>query len=192
MVKSAFWPQNGEEEEEDDASAASLVSRMVDIFIAGLSMTFAWCVLFASRWLYESVKTFEENECGIETVLGRILLALMLSIFCMAVIFLLDVIDDLMKGDSSSGAEIIDQIVDAKSVLAGFSWEHAFDGGVEAVAAKTSSPLIAASLLAGFVFVVIVPAWKRHILRKAMVLQDYKEMQVKAEMHATSDLITDP
>jgi hypothetical protein len=182
---------------EKEEGEESLFERLTDVAISGLSMTFAWCFLFGSRWLYESTPIFEENECGMNTVLGRIVLALLLSVSCSLMIFMLDSVDDyfkerVKKGDVNPGAEVIAQIVDAASILAGFSWEHAFDGGVEAVAAKTSSPLITASWIAIFVFIVIVPAWKKNILRKMMILEKYREHIKKAEAKTHSELLTTP
>merc|ERR1719215_666823 len=100
----------------------------------------------------------------------------------MVIIFALDVVGDFFKERSppgqDNGSEIIQQIVSAKSILVGFSWEYAFDGGVEAIASMAmSNKRIAESVLAGLVFLVVVPAWRKHILTKAMVLQEYFKQQ---------------
>jgi len=179
--------------EDDDKCTGQILNTA----ISGLSMSFAWCFLFASRYLFESMEMFDRLDCGIQTILGRIVLALLLSLFCLIVIFMLDSIDDFFKeglqpGQINPGAEIVDQTVTAISILAGFSWEYAFDGGVEAIAQETSNPIWTATMLAGFVFIVVVGPWKKHILRKAMVLKAYKQAALDAEARTKSDLITTP
>merc|ERR1719321_1261739 len=106
-----------------------------------------------------------------DTVAGRILLALSVSIFCSLIIWCLDVMDDhfrkgLKPGQKNPGHELTHEIVQAKSLLAGFSWENAFDMGAAVLARKTASPLISQTVIAIFVFIAIVPAWQQHILNK--------------------------
>jgi len=152
----------------------------------GSGMGFAWCCLFGSRTVFLKTPALDKNGVGMVTISGRVLLALILSLISTAFIFVLDLIDDVAKRGAppgkSPGGEIISQIVFAKSILVGFSWEHSFDGGVECIAAKTSHPLCTQSLVAVFMWFAVVPAWRRHILRKALMLQDYYSKQTRAAM----------
>eukprot|EP00971_Amphidinium_carterae_P181540 3601728-Amphidinium_carterae.1 len=98
----------------------------------------------------------------------------------MAAIFVLDKVDDdFMKNQdgqaTGEGARIITTVVDAISILVGFSWEHSFDGSVEVISKLTDDPLLAETVLALIVGFLIVPSWRRFILRRAMQLQEYKE-----------------
>jgi len=170
--------------EEEDKEGAPY--RGATVLAGMLGMGFAWCTLFASRSVFENEsERLEVYHIGMETIMGRVLLALSLSVVSMLVIFGLDVVGDFFKARSppgqDTGSDIIQQIVGAKSILVGFSWENAFDGGVEAIASLSSSPLIAESVLAASVFLVVVPAWRRHILTKAMTLQNYFSIQAGFE-----------
>jgi len=169
-------PAGGEEAEEEEEE--SVLVRFIKVLIGMNGMAFAWCCLFASRTVCTKSEYLEQHAAGMETIMGRVLLALILSMISTAIIFGLDVIGDTAKIVATSpqmknlGPDIITQLVSAKSILVGFSWEHAFDGGVEAIASTTSNPQCAEVVIAALVFVVIVPAWRRHILQKAMVLQE--------------------
>lgn len=120
------------------------------------------------------------------TITGRICLALCLSLIAMVTVFGLDVIGDFLKARSPPGAntsgDVIAQIVYAMAILVGFSWEFAFDGGVEALASTTKSPLLADTVMAILVGVIIVPAWRRHILWKAMILKRNYDEENEAEV----------
>merc|ERR1712113_989136 len=98
------------------------------------------------------------------------MLAAFICTFVLCFIFVLDKIDDQMSDMLPGGNQVVRQVITALAVLAGFSWEHAFDGGVEAIAAQTDFPLTVTSILSVAVFVVVVPAWRRHILQKYMIL----------------------
>jgi hypothetical protein len=172
-----------------EEDAESYMARFLNIVIGMNGMGFAWCCLFASRTVFSKTKVLDENAIGMETICGRILLSLALSLVCTAAIFALDVVGDYAKARSppgkNLGGEIITQIVAAKSILVGFSWEHSFDGGVEAIASTTSRPMIIQTILAFLIFAVIVPAWRRHILQKQMILVAYANEQNKADLDYT-------
>jgi hypothetical protein len=174
--------QSSEEEEEDE----SVGGRVLNVAIGMCGKGFAWACLYASRTIFEKEPYLQEKlAAGMHTITGRVLLALVLSVICLLVIFVLDVIGDTAKRmypGKNLGNSIIAQIVSAKSILVGFSWEHAFDGGVEAIASTTSSPQVAESLIAALVFLVIVPAWRKHILKKSIVLQAYAKEAERHEM----------
>merc|ERR1739848_183843 len=70
------------------------------------------------------------------TVQMRVILACVSSGSSLALIFFLDTIEDMdFTGDSADKA--IKSIIGAIGILVGFSWEQAFEGGVEAVADVT-------------------------------------------------------
>jgi len=168
-----------------DEEKEGATNRALTILAGMLGMGFAWCCLFASRTVFEKEPTLDAHHVSMKTVSGRILLALSLSLVSMLIIFALDFVGDFFKERSpageDNGSDIIQQIVSAKSILVGFSWEHAFDGGVEAIASRSTQPMITQSVLAAAVFLVVVPAWRRHILTKAMILQAYYKAQKESD-----------
>lgn len=165
---------------------SSCMGRLLKILTGMSSMGFAWCCLFGSRTVMMKNERLDEAGIGMVTIAGRVLLALILSLSATALIFALDVISDTAKASAppgkNPGSEIVTQLVFAKSILVGFSWEHSFDGGVEAIASMTSQPLVTQSALAVFMWFIVVPAWRKHILRKALMLQDYYDKQNQADI----------
>merc|ERR1711957_902014 len=110
------------------------------------------------------------------SLLGRVMMALELSgVACFVVIFL-DKIDDFHAGseDSQAGARAIQQIITALGILVGFSWEHCFEGSVGAVAGLTDHPRITKLVLGCLVTILVVPAWRKYVLVKAMMLEELK------------------
>merc|ERR1712187_327299 len=111
---------------------------------------------------------------------GRILIALVLSAASFCVIFVLDVIEDSRPGDSMS--KVIQNIINALSILIGFTWEGCFDGGVEAVASVTENPVMVKLCMTIMVVIVIVPAWRRYILVKVMHLKSLKQARDESRL----------
>merc|ERR1712217_994301 len=103
-------------------------------------------------------------------------MVLELSAVALFFVIFLDKVDDSHKGteDSRAGASAIQQIITALGILVGFSWEHCFEGSVAAVAGLTSHPRITKLALAISVTMLVVPAWRKYILVKAMMLEDLK------------------
>jgi len=175
----------------------SFLSRAVNVLITVFGMTFAWCFLWSSRWLFDSISLFRKARLDTETLSGQVLLALSMSMLCAMVIWFLDKIDDYFKarlkpGQKNPGAELVNQIVSAESLLAGFSWEQAFSSAARVLARKTPNPLAYQTLIAGFVFMVMVPVWQKHILHKAMQLDLYNRNQLAADAKMHIQQIRDP
>jgi hypothetical protein len=165
----------GEEAEE----AASCKMRFLTTMINTFAMSYAWCFLFGTRWLFVKYPIF-----SIETIMGRVILAMAVSGFALVFVFCLDVIDDTMVDmGGSENAKVapmaIATAINALSILVGFSWEHSFDGGVAAVAGQTSNPIMTKFVLAVIVFVMMVPAWRRYILVRAISLDQIKVERTK-------------
>jgi len=113
-------------------------------------------------------------------ILGRVLLAFMLTAFAALSVFAVDKTSDAMRNKYSHDKdtqkflqEITRVIVNSLGILVGFSWEHSFDGSVEDVAATTSTPLPAPEFQLGLgmsVCILILPAWRDYILEKVMLI----------------------
>jgi len=172
-----------EEEEEEEEDEATFGERMVEIALGGAAMTFAWCVLWGTTWALDwAFDSKNKNGLHPSQVMQRVILALLLSVVACASVFVLDKIDDVSKeqsdGNSSEEqAKAIQILVNSLAILIGFSWEHSFDGAVAAVAsiAHTKVEKASAKLFMGLVItVVMTPMWRKHILTKAMALEQLK------------------
>merc|ERR1711904_506603 len=153
-------------------------------------MSFAWCVLWATRWLALGWGFLAAIGCSPETMQGRVLLALVLSGMSLIFIFVLDKVEDAAGGHSRLD-RVIQNIVNALSILVGLSWEYCFDGGLEAVVSVTDHPLLIKLVFTFLVALVILPAWKRYILVKIMTLNKNRE-EVRDARRATGELTQDP
>jgi hypothetical protein len=155
-------------------------ARIVEICQNVLGMMFAWCVLWASRWLALGWKALDAIGCSPETMQGRVLLALVLSAAALIFIFLLDRIEDAAGGNPRID-RVIQNIVNALSILVGLSWEYCFDGGLEAVVSVTKHPVSMKLVFTFLVALVILPAWRRYILVKILQLNKNHEEQQRAK-----------
>merc|ERR1712232_726707 len=146
--------------------------RFLSTMINTFAMAFAWSFLWGTRWLFVRYPIFH-----IHTIMGRVILAMAVSGFALIFVFCLDYIDDNMdSGENAKAAPMaITTAINALSILVGFSWEHSFDGGVAAVAGQTSNPMMTKFVLAVFVFALMVPAWRRYILVRALSLDQIKQ-----------------
>jgi len=158
--------------------------RQAMVFQNTMGMSLSWCIFWATRWLAAGSKTLEELRMDPETMEGRILLALLLSGIALGVIFFLDHIAD-SAGDASETSNIIQNFINALSILVGFSWEHCFDFALEAVASKTSNPNLMKLMFTGAVAVVITPAWRNYILVKVIQLNRLQSEESAASSKKT-------
>lgn len=167
-------------------SGLSAKYRQLGVMQNTLGMSLSWCGFWGSRWVVSQNETLERLKAGPESMEGRILLALILSGASLAVIFVLDHIEDNAKTispDKESRREmslVIQNFISALSILVGFSWEHCFDFALEGVASKTPRPSIAKFVLCGCVGIVITPAWRRYILVKVIQLNQMNEEESAA------------
>lgn len=176
-----------EEEEEDEETHDKtpkkahkvpdepLSERLGMIISNSLAMAFAWILLFGTKWTLIKVEFL-----NIESMMGQIVHALGLSIFCGLAVFLLDSVDDTVretKGGAEAASKAIRVIIQAIAILVGFSWEHCFDAAVADVAFITPHKRLSKFLLGCFVCVFLVPAWRRHILTKVMAYEELKKQK---------------
>jgi hypothetical protein len=138
------------------------------------SMLMAWSFLFWAEWqLY--VIGWERTVMG-----ATLLLALLLTLLSFTGVVVFTFIREHLHKKLAKRA--IGSLEVALGVLAGFSWERAFDVGFEeiehAFAHQHGSliPGYAAVTLLSFVLLCIVtPAWRYHILPKSMLLEETQE-----------------
>jgi len=154
--------------------------KQVSVFQNTMGMCLSWCIFWSTRWLAQGSAFLEKYRCGPESMEGRILLALLLSGVALAAIFFLDHVEDMSGGGASEISSVIQNCINALSILVGFSWEHSFDFSLEAVAHKTSNPSLAKLFFTGVVAVVITPAWRKYILVKVMQLNQLQAEEARA------------
>lgn len=160
-----------------EGSEESMQSRIKLVCLNSAAMGFAWCVLWATRWACVVAPMI-----NVESIYGRVLIALLLSVSGCAAVFVLDRIDDMHRGraisrtNSQIQAQAISVLVNALGILIGFSWEHSFHGGVEAVASLSTGHREAFNFAGGLIIVFIMtPMWRRFILTKDIALQQLKD-----------------
>jgi hypothetical protein len=87
--------------------------------------------------------------------------------------------------------EMIRIVVTSLGILVGFSWEHCFDGGVESIAETTDESIksVFQLVLGILVCVLVLPAWRKHILQKVMLMEEMRnkeEEDVRQPNHISS------
>lgn len=156
--------------------------RLADLLRGTLSMSFAWCLLFASRWMFESWPLLVRLRISPFSIEGRLILSLFLSAFACSVIIVLDQIEDAATGDDRRVThKIVKNIVTGLSILVGFTWETTMDGCTEAVVSITHGHerrrLVSKLIGCFIILLVVLPAWRRYILHTVFKLMKYKKDQ---------------
>jgi len=158
---------------EERMGEASYSKRYVLICQSTTSMAAAWCVFFAAKWLVGRMPPVGGMNLDPNSISMRVFLACVLSVVALISIFALDVIED-MESTGESVDKVIKSVINSVGILVGFSWEQAFDGGVEVIAELSESrgrwyPVLSTLLLGGLIAAVIIPAWRRYILQHTLV-----------------------
>jgi hypothetical protein len=80
-------------------------------------------------------------------------------------------------------AEVVLRIITAESLFVGYTWVSAFSESVHVLSSFTPKPLLSEVLLVGFAILVIMPAWKKYIVPKTMVLHAYHLRKLAGATH---------
>ncbi|CAE7421795.1 ANKRD17 [Symbiodinium natans] len=158
--------------------------RLADLARGTFCMAFAWCLLFASRWMFESWRLLVTLDVSPRTIEGRVVLALFLSTFTAFAIIVLDKFEDTSRNPRLAH-NVVKNLVTGLSILVGFTWEHVVDGCTEAIASiyhghelkKLVSKVVGATIIP----LVVLPAWRRHVLQKVLMLMKHKKDKRVAE-----------
>jgi len=137
-----------------------------------LGLTMSWCFYFGTQWGFY---VFLKHKQSMKGVTGKLLEALLVSFGSMLAIFALDSVGD----GSPSMKKALKGLITALGLLVGISWEGAFALGVDEVAANWNTPhavLVAKTLLALGLVVVVMPAWRLYIMPKSdpAIMRYYK------------------
>jgi MFS family permease len=181
VAKAKLMPTHHEHHEgaEVEEEEETLAQRLTIVGLNASSMCFAWALLFGTRWL-----CFKTRAFGLPSIMGRVCMALILSVFAGLCVFGLDFIDDTLKQtgeDRQAAAGAIQMLVNSLGILIGFSWEHSFDGGVAAVASNSDHPEIVKFIMGFAIAGAMTPMWRRHILTKEINLEKRKIEEEEAE-----------
>lgn len=136
-----------------------------------LGMVFAWSVLFCARDFSEESDFMKRNfEAYPEE--KQLVLALFLSMMALLVIGVLDKIQDSHAGSTQRDvSRVLQNMINILSLVIGLSWEACFSTGVEELAQEASRPLTMKLMFTACTLVVVLPAWRRYILARVMVLE---------------------
>jgi hypothetical protein len=139
---------------------------------------FSWCTMFGTKWWLHSTMMSLDAHYDLllpvdpNSTLQRIILALVTTFGSFVLVFVLDKLSD-MDCTGAVADLCCDCMISAISILVGFAWEQAFDAGVEVVAALTAEespwyPAFTKLGLALVVAIIMIPAWRRHLLKKTL------------------------
>lgn len=129
--------------------------RLFSGTLVTVSMGFAWCIFFSTRWWLGSYPYLLADP-----MLLAVVVALFLSFASFSWILVLDKIADA-EWTGEKADEIIIQIIAAIGILVGFAWEQCFDAAVDALASVSPAGALATKcVLTTFCVVIIVPAWR--------------------------------
>lgn len=154
--------------------------------------TFAWCMFYASKeaiaqGVWNMADQTGEPHLDKNSVCMRVILACLLSCFALLIIFVLDFFED-MDATGEAADKAIKNIINAIGILVGFSWEQAFEGGVEIIAETTRQrgpwyPIMTNFLLAITLAGGIIPAWRVYILKNTGFNPHVEEAKVARRTH---------
>jgi len=161
--------------------AARFRGRAANLTVGTFADSFAWCTLFATRWALEHIPALTENHVSPSSIQGRVLMSTVLSFGALAVIIVLDKIEDWNPSDDDVH-KVVKNAVTGLSILIGFTWEHSFDGAVEAIASVTEEPLVIQITGVIVISIVVIPAWRKFILAKLIELQKEQQARKNAMM----------
>mmetsp|Transcript_126635 Transcript_126635/g.404660 ORF Transcript_126635/g.404660 Transcript_126635/m.404660 type:complete len:364 (+) Transcript_126635:1399-2490(+) len=160
-------PKSGGTEHSPGEMKNAMLRRVILVVQNASAMGLAWSMLGFFQW---EIMRILPSIGGPETSSFRVLLSLIVSFTVLFVVRGLDRVADMeVTGDEADLT--IFSIINALSILVGFSWEHAFHLGVEVVAVKLGYPVAGQFVLALIVAAVAIVPWRRHILQKVLHLE---------------------
>lgn len=162
------------------------VKRGLLTFQLAMAMTKSWCFFFSGVWLIGSTGVAKTLEVSEESALLDVLLALALSFYAFFLIFVLDKLADADWTGPDADAFIY-TFMGGLGILIGFAWEQAFERSLETVVEGAEDmhvhypePLLK-GLLASFVVILVLPAWRIWILRTTLQAQKEGGMEFVGE-----------
>jgi hypothetical protein len=152
------------------------LKRWIYISTNTSATVFSWCTMFATKWTLHSFLLQYDKNSNPNSTLQRVVLSLIISFGSFIMVFFLDHLAD-MEWTAATADVCIKCIINAIAILVGFSWEQAFDAGVEVIAELSAKegpwyPACLKLVLAIFVAIIMVPAWRKHLLKKTLEVNE--------------------
>jgi hypothetical protein len=143
--------------------------RLATIFQMTFAMIKSWCFFFGGVWLLAATDLAEMLDVYEDSALLKVILAMCLSVYAISLIISLDKLAE----SECTGPMVDDAIYTFQGglgILIGFAWEQAFERSVSTVvqaAGDVPAPILK-GLLAFFLVLLVLPAWRIWIMRSVM------------------------
>jgi hypothetical protein len=201
MVKSR-WPRK-------DHNPSAF--RVLHTILNATGMCFSWCMLWATKWalLWRSKMHKIKRRVGLALCLTSFAACTVFLVDKLddslkakvrarkerrddgkGVDLVAESEENLVqKSDDQDGEDVAEEsirvVINALGILVGFAWEHGFDGSVASVSERApgSYPVLVELGMGCLVCLLVLPAWRRHILQKVMVMEDMMELLHEEEHH---------
>jgi len=160
------------------AEPRSRIGRAWRLIQHTTGMVFAWCILWAMRWEALRIEFLTEIDVEPGTIAWQVMLAMVASVFSLLLILILDMIENAAGKDGICGSTVR-SVIASLSLLVGFSWQRCFAACLKALASLTPRPVIMEVAASCVVAVVVLPAWRRHILVKVLHYRQMQEVEVE-------------
>merc|ERR1712106_172955 len=176
MRYSKIKDYTGETAEEGLDSFPVYLQRWIYITSNMFATVFSWCTMFATKWTLHSFLLAGGFASHPNSCLQRVMLSLIISMGSFALVLVLDKFAD-MEWTGLTADLCIKCMIHAIAILVGFSWEQSFDAGVEVISELTAKdgqwyPVFVKNGLAIAVAFIMVPAWRKHLLRRVLKAND--------------------
>jgi len=141
-----------------------LLEKFQNIF----GMIFAWSTLWSVSMFVRETKSFEDLlHTSLFPNERHLVAALFLSMCSLAVIRVLDIIQDM----GGSSPRILQSMINVFSVLIGLSWEICFEGGLTELSEETANPNEMKLMFTVCAVAIVVPAWRMYVVKRVIDLK---------------------
>eukprot|EP00929_Paragymnodinium_shiwhaense_P014659 TRINITY_DN122597_c0_g1_i1.p1 TRINITY_DN122597_c0_g1~~TRINITY_DN122597_c0_g1_i1.p1 ORF type:complete len:600 (+),score=67.56 TRINITY_DN122597_c0_g1_i1:86-1885(+) len=148
--------------------------RIASIFEGTLTTCLAWCFFWGLRWSVDRSPLLADLDVEFPSTLGNTIFAFAMSALGFSTILVLDKVMDSCRV-AGMNPQSLETMIACVGTLVGFSWSMAFDDAFTQLVAHTSNPTAYQFLLTSVFIWTGVPAWRRHILSKALLLCERAE-----------------
>jgi len=149
---------------------AGVLMRLSRGMVLTMSMGFAWCLFFSTRWFLAGVEGLDNDRVKQQAVpdaeLLAVISALILSFGAVVAILAFDKLADA-DWTPEEVDNAIGQLIAAIGILVGIAWKQCILQSVAAVAAQSSNVQAYKHVLAFMSVALIAPAWKWYLLPMA-------------------------
>jgi len=135
---------------------ARTIKRLADLCVKFFTMSFAWCFIFATTWLFG-------HFLGDEASVLAIILAMYVSVVAVLLLYFIDFLADQRETEKEQD-KVLRTLLKSVGILIGFVWESAFDLSLEGIASDDASSDWVKPVLGLLTVVCIFPVWRYYIV----------------------------